>query len=107
MSANLGDRASWEASFPGIFWKQVFHHVPQIPSHIDLHDRVAIVTGSSSGLGLECARQLLQLRLTRLILAVRSQSKGNSTLSTLQTQFPNAHIEVWILDMESFSSVQD
>lgn len=103
----MGDRASWEASFPGIIRKQVFHRVPQIPPHIDLHDKVAIVTGSSSGLGLECARQLLQLRLTKLVLAVRSQNKGQSTLSTLLAEFPKAHIEVWILDMESYQSVQD
>jgi NAD(P)-dependent dehydrogenase (short-subunit alcohol dehydrogenase family) len=103
----MKERASWEASIPGIFWKQVFHRVPEIPLHIDLRDKVAVVTGSSSGLGLECARQLLQLRLKHLILAVRSQSKGESSLSTLQVEFPKAHIEVWILDMESYESVQD
>jgi NAD(P)-dependent dehydrogenase (short-subunit alcohol dehydrogenase family) len=107
MSASMKERASWESSFPGIFWKQVFHRVPQIPPHIDLHDKVAVVTGSSSGLGFECARQLLQLRLKHLILAVRSQSKGQSSLSVLQVEFPKAHIEVWILDMESYESVQD
>jgi NAD(P)-dependent dehydrogenase (short-subunit alcohol dehydrogenase family) len=107
MSAGLKERASWEASFSGIFWKQVFHRVPKIPLHIDLHDKVAVVTGSSSGLGLECARQLLQLRLKHLILAVRSQSKGHSAISVLQLEFPKAHIEVWILDMESYESVQD
>ncbi|KFY12736.1 hypothetical protein V492_03701 [Pseudogymnoascus sp. VKM F-4246] len=103
----MEDRASWDASFPGIVWKQVFHRVPQIPSHIDLHDQVAVVTGSSTGLGFECARQLLQLRLSHLILAVRSQSKGEAALSTLQAEFPKAHIKVWMLDMESYESVQD
>ena len=102
----MKEKASWDSSFPGIFWKQVFHRVPKIPQHIDLHDKVAVVTGSSSGLGLECARQLLQLRLKHLILAVRSQSKGESCLSALQIEFPKARIEVWILDMESYESVQ-
>jgi len=107
MSAGMGNGASWEASFLAIIQKQVFHRVPQIPPHIDLHDKTAIVTGSSSGLGFECARQLLQLGLTKLILAVRSQSRGQSTLSTLQAEFPEARIEVWILDMESYQSVQE
>ena len=106
MSAGMKERASWMASLPGIVWKQVFHSVPKIPLDIDLHDKVAIVTGSSSGLGLECARQLLKLRLSHIILAVRSQSKGQSALSMLQLEFPKAHIEVWVLDMVSYESVQ-
>ncbi|RTE75065.1 hypothetical protein BHE90_010501 [Fusarium euwallaceae] len=107
MSANLKDRAAWEASFLGLFSKQVFHRVPKIPSHIDLHGETAIVTGSSQGLGLECARQLLQLGLTELILAVRSQARGDGAAKQLQTKFPDATIRVWILDMESYDSVRE
>lgn len=106
MSANMEARASHEASFFGIVAKQVFHNVPPIPPHVNLKDQVAIVTGASSGLGMECARQLLQLQLTHLILAVRSQSKGQDTATTLQSEFPRAHVEVWLLDMESYDSVR-
>lgn len=106
MSANMETRASHEAGFFGTVAKQVFHNVPPIPSHISLKDKVAIVTGASSGLGLECARQLLQLQLRHLILAVRSQSKGQLTATTLQSEFPKSHIEVWLLDMESYDSVR-
>ncbi|CAM1505164.1 Fc.00g108010.m01.CDS01 [Cosmosporella sp. VM-42] len=106
MSADLEDRASWEASFPGTIWKQRFHSVPQIPSHISLEGKTAVVTGASGGLGLECARQLLQLHPARLILAVRTQKKGDAVASTLRAEFPNAQIEVWPLDMESYDSVR-
>ncbi|KAK9235150.1 hypothetical protein V1525DRAFT_365626 [Lipomyces kononenkoae] len=107
MSAGLQARASHEASFAGTFARQVLHRVPPIPPHINLCDKVAIVTGSSSGLGIECARQLLQIQLTHLILAVRSQSKGQATASKLQAEFPKARIEVWLLDMESYESVKE
>ncbi|KAJ3519079.1 hypothetical protein NM208_g14274 [Fusarium decemcellulare] len=106
MSAHLKDRARWEASIPGILWKQVFHRVPKIPSYINLHGETAIVTGASQGLGLECSRQLLQLGLSDLILAVRSQSKGDAAAKQLHTEFPEASIQVWILDMESYDSVR-
>ncbi|KAM0438741.1 hypothetical protein ACHAPT_001499 [Fusarium lateritium] len=106
MSANLKDRAAWEASFPGVLWKQVFHRVPKIPSYIDLHGETAIVTGSTQGLGLECARQLLQLGLSELILAVRSQARGDEAAKQLRAKFPEANIQVWILDMESYDSVR-
>jgi NAD(P)-dependent dehydrogenase (short-subunit alcohol dehydrogenase family) len=107
MSAGLQASALYEAGLTGTFVRQVLHRVPPIPPYINLHDKVAIVTGSSSGLGEECARQLLQIQLTHLILAVRSQSKGQAIASNLQAEFPKAHIEVWLLDMESYDSVRE
>ncbi|KAF4977923.1 hypothetical protein FZEAL_5628 [Fusarium zealandicum] len=106
MSANMKDRAVWEASFPATFWKQVCHRVPKIPSHINLHGATAVVTGASSGLGLECARQFLQLGLGKLILAVRAQAKGDAAAKQLMANLPDADIQVWILDMESYDSVR-
>ncbi|KAI1675967.1 retinol dehydrogenase [Pyrenophora tritici-repentis] len=55
--------------------------------------------------GFEAARQLLQLNLSRLVLAVRSETKGNFAAETLRKEFPHAQIEVWILDMEDPESV--
>ncbi|KAF4629729.1 hypothetical protein G7Y89_g8414 [Cudoniella acicularis] len=47
------------------------------------------------------------LHLSHLILAVRSQSKGETAASELRRQFPTAQIEVWLLDLESYKSVLD
>ncbi|KAF4343708.1 short-chain dehydrogenase reductase family [Fusarium beomiforme] len=66
-----------------------------------------IITGRNSGLGLECGRQFLSLGLTQLILAVRSQQKGDIAAKELKTEFPEADIQVWILDMESSPSVRE
>ncbi len=106
MSANLKDSATWEASFPGAISRQVFHRVPKIPANVNLHGKTAVVTGSSAGLGLECARQFLQLGVQRLILAVRTKEKGDAARKELSAQHPKANIDVWILDMESYDSVR-
>jgi NAD(P)-dependent dehydrogenase (short-subunit alcohol dehydrogenase family) len=91
----------------GDFRPADFHRVPPLPPTLTLQEKTAIITGASSGLGTECARQILQLQPNLLILAVRSQSKGDATAATLQAEFPKARIEVWILDMESYDSVRD
>lgn len=72
----------------------------------NLHGRVAIVTGSTSGLGLEASRQLLSLGLSKLIIAVRSTEKGESVASEFRARFPKAGIQVWPLEMESYESIQ-
>jgi NAD(P)-dependent dehydrogenase (short-subunit alcohol dehydrogenase family) len=105
-SAKMGDAAAREASFPGMIAKQVFHSVPKIPKDVTLKGKTAIVTGASGGLGLECGRQFLQLGLQKLILAVRSQSKGDAAAKKLLDEHPKADVEVWILDMESYDSVR-
>ena len=105
MSAQLAHKAKWEAGLGDIV-KQAFHSVPQIPVHLTLVGQSAIVTGGNVGLGLECARQFLQKGLSDLILAVRSEAKGEAAARPLRTQFPFADIHVWILDMESYESVR-
>jgi NAD(P)-dependent dehydrogenase (short-subunit alcohol dehydrogenase family) len=89
----------------GFIYRQLFMHPPPIAADVKLDGQTAIVTGSNTGLGLEAARQLLQLDLSRLILAVRSQAKGDAAAETLRNEFPIAQVEVWILDMEDFESV--
>ena len=59
------------------------------------------------GLGFECAKQLLELGTSHLILAVRSQTKGDAAAEQLRTQFASAIIDVELLDMASPSSVRD
>lgn len=70
-------RPAKEASQLNFLYRQLFVTVPQISaSSVNLQGKTAIVTGSNSGLGLQCARQLLTLGISKLILAVRSETKG-------------------------------
>lgn len=105
MSAQLQDMAAWEASWPGILTKQILHRVPPIPSRITLQGKTAVVTGGSSGLGFECGRQLLECRLSHLIITARSQARGDAAAAKLRGEFPGAKVDAWILDMASYSSV--
>lgn len=94
-------------SFGKIFFQNQFRAKPQWPtSDKTLAGQTAIVTGGNTGLGYEAALQLLGLRLSRLILAVRSLDKGEAAARKMRTLFPKANIEVWQLDMCSYDSVQ-
>ncbi|PYH90492.1 NAD(P)-binding protein [Aspergillus ellipticus CBS 707.79] len=95
------------ASFPNIFFHNQFIAKPNWPHEsTDLSGKVAIITGGNTGLGYECATQLLSLHLTHLILAVRSPTKGEAAASQLRTAYPKAIIDVWPVDMASYDSIQ-
>ncbi|KAL2683004.1 hypothetical protein Neosp_007466 [[Neocosmospora] mangrovei] len=106
MSANLKDQAVWEASPLAFLSRQFIQNVPKIPSTVDLTGQTALITGSNVGLGFECARQLLALNLSHLIVAVRSQARGDAAAKRLQDEFPHAKIEVSLVDMSSYKSIQ-
>lgn len=88
------------------FKSQFFATIQEIPKDTNLNGKVAIVTGASSGLGLEASRQLLSFGLSCLILAVRSTEKGEIVASKFRTDYPGATVHVWCLDMESYDSIQ-
>ncbi|KAI1415451.1 hypothetical protein F5Y13DRAFT_207186 [Hypoxylon sp. FL1857] len=81
MSASFNMRPPKDS--PGIlFLKSQFCATVQWPpKDTNLEGRVAIITGSTSGLGLESARQLLSFGLSGLIMAVRSTEKGEQSFS--------------------------
>lgn len=71
----------------------------------DQMGRVAIVTGSSSGIGYETARILAEKNAT-VIMAVRSPQKGNGGAAKILGQHPNADIKVMELDLANLGSVR-
>ncbi|RSL83858.1 hypothetical protein CEP51_004271 [Fusarium floridanum] len=93
---------------PGsLFLKSQFRSpVQRPPKDTNLKGKVAIVTGSTSGLGLEASRQLLSYGLSGLILAVRSEERGKGVAANFKAEFPDADIRVWSLEMESYDSIQ-
>ena len=76
------------------------------PASISFANQTAIITGSNVGIGLECARQMLALGLSHLILAVRRLESGEKMATTLRQKYPKVEIEVWSLDMASYDSVK-
>lgn len=79
--------------------------VVPLPKNLSVAGQTAILTGGNTGLGLACARQLLQRQVARLILPVRTVSKGEAVAVDLRKEFPLAVVEVWPLDMLSYKSM--
>ncbi|KAG8355222.1 hypothetical protein FVEN_g6685 [Fusarium venenatum] len=105
MSENLQHQAAGDATPFAFIWRQLFQSVPSIPSDVNLQGQVALITGSNVGLGFESARQLLALNLSHIILAVRSEKRGEEAAKKLRMEFPSAKVEVSIIDMSSYDSI--
>jgi NAD(P)-dependent dehydrogenase (short-subunit alcohol dehydrogenase family) len=67
--------------------------------------RVAVVTGSNSGLGLAAAGALAKAGAT-VVLACRNIEKGQRALESIQAESPNAAVELESLDLASLDSVR-
>ncbi|XXG99712.1 hypothetical protein Hte_006053 [Hypoxylon texense] len=99
-----------EASKLQFFYRQLFVDPPSVSrSDTDLVGKTAIVTGANSGIGLECARLLLNLGLSKLIIAVRDETNGDAAARNLRSdpKLASRTIEVWKLDLASYTSVTD
>jgi len=57
-------------------------------------------------LGYEAGLQLLGLKLSHLILAVRSPQRGDAAAAKMRQLYPKANIEVWQVDMSSYDSIR-
>ncbi|KAL1858184.1 hypothetical protein Daus18300_010066 [Diaporthe australafricana] len=96
-----------QASFPRFMYRQITAK-PQAVKDVDLHGKTALVTGSNCGVGLETSRQLLDLGVSKLILAVRDEEKGRAAAADLlasRKDTPPDTVEVWKLDLSAYGSV--
>jgi NAD(P)-dependent dehydrogenase (short-subunit alcohol dehydrogenase family) len=93
--------------FPNVFFNNQFRAKPQWPApNTSLTGKTAIITGGNTGLGYETALQLLDLKLSYLIIAGRSLEKGESAALKLRKLHPEARVEVWLLEMTMYDSIQ-
>ncbi|KAK9367445.1 hypothetical protein V1509DRAFT_626674 [Lipomyces kononenkoae] len=85
--------------------------VPPTPPETNLTGKTVIVTGANTGLGLAASREFLVLGASRLLLAVRTISKGEAARHQLlqddsvNKNNPNAEVKVMQLDMNDYKSV--
>lgn len=95
-----------QASVPRFFYNQLTVK-PAIVQGVSLAGKTALVTGSNTGVGLETSRQLLDLGLSKLILAVRSEEKGQAAKKSLSAgrDLSDDSIEIWNLDQSDYDSV--
>jgi NAD(P)-dependent dehydrogenase (short-subunit alcohol dehydrogenase family) len=71
----------------------------------DQHDRIAVITGANSGIGLEAARELARAGAL-VVMACRDTAKGDDAAQTVHASVPGAHLDVQALDLASLDSVR-
>ncbi|XP_048136217.1 short-chain dehydrogenase TIC 32, chloroplastic-like isoform X1 [Rhodamnia argentea] len=77
----------------------------EVTQGIDGTGFTAIVTGASSGIGMETAR-VLALRGVHVIMAVRNVDAGRGVKEAILKELPSAKIDVMELDLSSMASVR-
>ena len=65
-----------------------------------------VITGGNSGVGFETASYLARLQW-RVILAVRNSSRGEKAKEEILLRYPEAKIEVFLLDVSQPKSIDD
>lgn len=71
----------------------------------DQSGRVAVVTGSNTGLGLDTAR-VLAARGAQVVLAVRNADKGKAAADQIRRSVPEVQVAVQQLDLGSLEAVR-
>ncbi|WP_299575500.1 SDR family NAD(P)-dependent oxidoreductase [uncultured Williamsia sp.] len=93
---------SGAAAFPTRF--DATTSADEVADGLDLTGRTVVVTGASSGIGVETAR-VLAAKGAHVVMAVRDVAAGESVADDIRTAHPGARIEVRHLDLADLGSV--
>lgn len=105
MSSSMDLPSPTESYFRMLMRTQFIKDVPP-PDALNLAGQTGIITGAISGIGLETANVLLEHGLSRLVITTRNPNKGQEVVEALRKLFPEAKIDVWPVDMQSYDSIQ-
>jgi NAD(P)-dependent dehydrogenase (short-subunit alcohol dehydrogenase family) len=72
---------------------------------VDLTGKLAVVTGASTGIGVETARALAAAGAT-VVLAARNKERTDEAAAAIRERVPGADVEVGILDLTSLENVR-
>ncbi|KAK7031655.1 WW domain-containing oxidoreductase [Favolaschia claudopus] len=72
----------------------------------DLTGKTVIVLGANTGIGFEAAKHFATMNPGKVILACRSQSKGDAAVQKLKAETGYSRAELWLIDLADFSSVK-
>ncbi|SJL03428.1 related to enoyl-CoA hydratase/isomerase [Armillaria ostoyae] len=72
---------------------------------VDLSGKTVIVVGANTGLGFQATKHFATMNPGRLILACRSEERGQAALERLKKETDYQKAELWLVDLSRFSSV--
>ncbi|KAK4501934.1 hypothetical protein PRZ48_007744 [Zasmidium cellare] len=87
------------------FLRGQLFQTPQLPNK-SFAGKTVVITGANTGLGFECAKHLIQLNVSNLILGCRSVDKGEAAKEKLLTRSKSTSVQVWKVDMADYGSVK-
>lgn len=71
----------------------------------DMHGKTVAITGTTSGTGYVCARELAKLG-ARVLLLNRASPRADAALAKLQQEVPQGRFEAIVCDLQAFDSVR-
>ena len=81
--------------------------MPPKDTHPSFAGQTVIVTGANVGLGFEASMKFVQLGAAKVILAVRTISKGEEAKKQIETRTGRKGVlDVWHLDMMDYSTIK-
>ncbi|KAI1307167.1 hypothetical protein F5Y03DRAFT_394208 [Xylaria venustula] len=90
---------------PKDLWREA-RNPPVEPTGLSFQDKAVLVTGANSGLGYASAVKYAALGASPLILAVRSQEKGDAASASIKRKTGHTgEIIILILELSNFASV--
>uniref|UniRef100_A0A0E0IW15 Uncharacterized protein n=1 Tax=Oryza nivara TaxID=4536 RepID=A0A0E0IW15_ORYNI len=89
----------WPSGFSGASTAE------EVTAGIDARGLVAVITGASSGIGLETAR-VLALRGVHVVMAVRNVAAGRNASEAIRAEILGAIVHVLEMDLSSMDSVR-
>ncbi len=72
---------------------------------MSVQGKTVVITGASSGIGLETARELAR-QGARLALIVRDRGRGEAAIASIKADVPAAELELVMADLESLDQIR-